>query len=176
MQPSLSQLRRVSEDVVQRYQVGDTCTSLGRTSYGTPFSHRAACQSGYLPFQPVCPQVCQAQDCEWAPPYPCVAPKRAEKLNIGSAGQLGPNMNDSRCSLQDAVRTVADLVDLINSAADDLGVDLDRKPTAQDDEEFMNAPFEHFSQASSWSSRSIFSEKVNKNIAEEEQLPEDTWL
>lgn len=67
-------------------------------------------------------------------------PKAAEKLNVGAPGQLAPNFNDHRSTLCDNIKTIPDLVDLVNSAADDLGIDLNRCPTAKDDKAFRNAP------------------------------------
>ena len=48
-------------------------------------------------------------------------------------------MNDSLASLRESIKTAPELADLVNSAADDLGVDLDSRPSAKDDELFHNA-------------------------------------
>lgn len=68
-----------------------------------------------------------------------------------------------------------DLVDLVNSAADDLGIDLDRRPTAKDDEAFRNTPVQGSSSTSS------LSQHVSLDVAEETgpegiEPTEDTWL
>ncbi|KAF2131880.1 hypothetical protein P153DRAFT_180501 [Dothidotthia symphoricarpi CBS 119687] len=141
-QPGLSQLRRLSEDIAQRYQVGDTCTHPRHTTHPNPRSHETTSRPVCQPHQPVHQHSYQPQVYECTPPSPYIPPKAAEKLNVGPTGHLGPNMNDSRFSLREAVRTIPDLIGLVNSAADDLGVDLDRRPTAKDDVRFLNAPVE----------------------------------
>jgi hypothetical protein len=114
-------------------------------------------------------------------PYPCCPPKAAEKLNVGPPGQLKPSVNDSRSNLREAVQTVPDLVDLVNSAADNFGLDLDRRPTAHDDRVFEDAPVagsEHGSESFSHDDPTHYSEE---NSADEEQRDdehrdEDPWL
>ena len=69
-----------------------------------------------------------------------MSPKAVEKLNVGSPGQLGPNMNDTRASLRSSVKSAPELVHLVESAADDLGIDLDQRPTSEDDAMFEAAP------------------------------------
>lgn len=171
-QPNLERLRRASEDLVKRCQGGGKC-----------MKHQA-------PFQSVCP-IChptsQPQAGEWLPSIPYVPPRAAEKLNVGSPGEIKPTVNDSRPSLRDNVQTVPDLIDLVNSAADDLGVDLDRRPTARDDRLFQNAPTEHTPEGSesSYHSRPRSdheNEHEEENSAEDEryakdnQPAEDQWL
>jgi hypothetical protein len=112
-QPSLNQLRRLSGELVQRCRANTSC--------------RQRCQPS-----------CQKDD-HWLPPCPFIPPKTAQKLNVGSTGQLKPNLNDPRSSLREALQSIPDLVDLVNSAADDLGIDLERKPTVTDDDLFRNA-------------------------------------
>ncbi|KAF3045460.1 hypothetical protein E8E12_005883 [Didymella heteroderae] len=140
-QPTLAQLRRASEDLVQRYQIGvdaaDPCHTLCRPSCRR---HLA-----YQPGQPI------------------------------SYRQLAPNLNDRKSTLHENIKTVPDLVELINSAADDLGVDLDKLPTAKDNEAFRNAPVQDSSTTSAFS-RYIFSEVVEETVAEGTQPAEDTWL
>lgn len=51
-QPSLAQLRRVSEDLVQRCQIGGVCTNPCHTPCRPSCTHHSACQ-------PVCQQVCK---------------------------------------------------------------------------------------------------------------------
>ncbi|KAH7078614.1 hypothetical protein FB567DRAFT_450553 [Paraphoma chrysanthemicola] len=170
-QPSLAQLRRVSEDLVQRCQTGGVCTNPVHTPCRTSCTCQAACRPCYQP------SVCQQpQVCEWRPSCPIVPPKAAEKLNVGSPGQLKPNMNDSRSSLQDAVQTVPDLVDLVHSAADDLGFDLDRRPTAHDDQLFQDAPVEASRQASVTSQHSLPLDPPEEKSLEPDQSEDDPWL
>ncbi|KAF1913544.1 hypothetical protein BDU57DRAFT_558557 [Ampelomyces quisqualis] len=175
-QPRLKQLRRVSEDLVQRCQEGGVCSSHRHASC------QPSCQSSYVQqilCHPCQPPVVQPQECKWEPPQscappppPCVPPKAAEKLNVGSPGQVGPNLNDHRPSLQETVKTVPDLIDLVNSAADDLGVDLERRPTAQDDELFQKAPYQEEEPVSTAQHQS----DVTKPPVDEEQPSEDPWL
>ncbi|KAL1611747.1 hypothetical protein SLS59_000466 [Nothophoma quercina] len=101
-------------------------------------------------------------------------PKAVEKLNVGAPGQLALNINDRKSSLRESIKTVPDLVDLVNSAADDLGVDLDRRPSAEDDEIFHNAPVQASSTTSVISRHSV--PEVGRVIAEEIEPGEDSWL
>lgn len=75
-------------------------------------------------------------------------PRAAEKLNVGPPGQLGPNINDTRAALRESVKSAPELVDLVKSAADDFGVDLDQRPTSEDDANFEAAPVERSPQHS----------------------------
>ncbi|KAF1958709.1 hypothetical protein CC80DRAFT_546030 [Byssothecium circinans] len=75
-------------------------------------------------------------------PHPCILPKAAERLNVGEAGQVGPNINDPYTVLRESIISVPEVIDLINSVADNLGVDLDRGPTPEDDLKFEQAPVE----------------------------------
>jgi hypothetical protein len=59
-QPNLAELRKVSEDLVQRCQKVGKRTRRCRSSCGNPCTHQTACQ----PLQPVCQIVCQPQMCE----------------------------------------------------------------------------------------------------------------
>ncbi|KAF3042494.1 hypothetical protein E8E11_003273 [Didymella keratinophila] len=78
-------------------------------------------------------------------------------------------------TLRESIKTVPELVDLVNSAADDLGVDLDRRPRATDDETFRNAPVQSSSSASSVSQKT--SPKVNEEtILDQTEPAEDAWL
>lgn len=79
---------------------------------------------------------------KWRARFPHVPPTMAEKLNVDNTGQLRPNVNDSYYVLRQSLRTVDDLVDLIDSAADNFGVDLDRQPTASDEQRYQDAPIE----------------------------------
>ncbi|KAI4956419.1 hypothetical protein J4E91_000630 [Alternaria rosae] len=122
-QPSLDQLRRVSGDLVWRCDTSEYNRNRCRTS----------CRSAQ--------ESCRRDD-DWLPPCPYLPPKAAEKLNVGATGQVKPNLNDPESSLREEVHSIPDLVDLVKSAADDLGFDLDRRPTATDDDMFHNAPYE----------------------------------
>lgn len=126
--------------------------------------------------RPICRPHCISNPREWQPPCPYIPPKAAEKLNVGEPGQLKPNINDCRSSLKETVQTVPDLIDLVNSAADDLGVDLDYRPSARDDETFRNAPFEDEPQ----NSVTLPSEPVvcgaEVKSAEANPVEEDSWL
>ncbi|KAH7381605.1 hypothetical protein BKA66DRAFT_570738 [Pyrenochaeta sp. MPI-SDFR-AT-0127] len=79
-------------------------------------------------------------------------------------------------SLRESVKSAPQLVDLLNSAADDLGVDLDRKPTAKDEEAFHNAPLEGKSRASMPSLQDSPLDTMKGRTAEEEKPSEDIWL
>jgi hypothetical protein len=92
--------------------------------------HKETCQS---PSQTICKHV---------PPCLYVPPKSAEKLNVGKPGQVGPNLNDSRESLRETTTSMTDLIDLVKSAADDLGIDLEERPSAQEEEKFLGASVE----------------------------------
>ncbi|KAI4620550.1 uncharacterized protein J4E87_007238 [Alternaria ethzedia] len=156
-QPSLDQLRRVSGDLVQR------CNTNG--------CDRSRCQTSCRPARASC-----RRDDDWHPPCPYLPPKAAEKLNVGATGQVKPNLNDPESSLRDEVQSIPDLVDLVKSAADDLGFDLDRRPTATDDDMFHNAPYET-TPVNSVSRHTDFSIGTAENRAmEDEPLTEDSWL
>ncbi|KAL1797012.1 hypothetical protein ACET3X_005552 [Alternaria dauci] len=99
-----------------------------------------------------------------------------EKLNVGSTGQLKPNLNDPRHSLRDALQSIPDLVDLVNSAADDLGVDLERKPTATDDDMFRNAPYESAPRESGSCHPDVSIEAIEDKATDKEPVTEDNWL
>jgi hypothetical protein len=95
---------------------------------------------------------------------------------VGSPGQLKPNLNDRRSSLREALQSIPDLVDLVNSAADDLGIDLERRPTVTDDDLFRNAPYESRPQESVSYHSSVSLEATENNTADKEPLTEDSWL
>jgi len=179
-QPNLAQLRRVSQDLVRRTKSAGFCEpSCHTVCRSFPCSHiYQPCQPVYQSCQPC--QPCQPiqQVCEWQPACPYVPPKSAEKLNVGSPGQLGPTLNDDRASLQDNIRSVPDVVDLVKSAADDFGVDLDDRPTASDDETFEQAPVEapRRQPAPMVSRRSTTLEPVAEKFEDNNLDSEDTWL
>ncbi|KAF2856508.1 hypothetical protein T440DRAFT_549884 [Plenodomus tracheiphilus IPT5] len=169
-QPSLAQLRRVSQDLVQRSQTTGVCTNPRHTPCRPQCVQQTVCQQ-------VCQPGCKPQVCEWSPPCPYVPPKATEKLNVGSPGQIVPNVNDSRADLRESIKSVPELVSLVNSAADDLGLDLDRRPTEMDDELFQNAPYEKTPRASVPSPYAYPSENVEEGLADEDRpVEEDHWL
>jgi hypothetical protein len=180
-QPNLAQLRRDSEDLVQQCQQRGKCTVSKHSTCQPSCMYQAACQPMCRPicqlvYQPVCQSVCQPRACQWQPSYPYVLPKPAEKLNVGSHGQLKPNVNDPPSTLREVVQTVPDLVDLVNSAADNLGVDLDRRPTARDDQAFQEAPVQDSSPDSASTDQSEPQQSVQERPADDEHTSEDPWL
>jgi hypothetical protein len=108
--------------------------------------------------------------------HPNSFPKVAEKLNVGTPGQINPNVNDTRSNLREAVQTVPDLINLVKSAADNFGVDLDRRPSADDDQKFQNAPLEDTQQASPASCRRKCSAALKKKTTNKEQAFGDPWF
>jgi hypothetical protein len=106
--------------------------------------------------------------CEF--PHPCCPPKAAEKLNVGSPGQLKPSVNDFRSSLREAVQTVPDLINLVESAADDFGLDLDKRPTARDEYLFTDAP------VAGSQTGSVVSYDTEEKSTDEQYSNEDPWL
>ncbi|KAF1838540.1 hypothetical protein BDW02DRAFT_644558 [Decorospora gaudefroyi] len=103
-------------------------------------------------------------------------PKAAEKLNVGPSGQLNPNMNDSRATLRKAINSMHELIDLVNSVADDLGVDLDQRPTSSDELMFRNAPLEGTSQAPVLAHQDPFLGATAEQDANDELAKEDSWI
>ncbi|RYO28084.1 hypothetical protein AA0111_g7015 [Alternaria arborescens] len=99
-----------------------------------------------------------------------------KKLNVGSTGQLKPNLNDPCFSLREALQSIPDLVDLVNSAADDLGIDLERRPTVTDDDLFRNAPYESTPRESVSYHPGVSLEATEDKTADEEPPTEDSWL
>lgn len=96
-------------------------------------------------------------------------------MNVGAPGRLAPNLNDRKSILRNSIKTFPNLVELVDSAADDLGVDLDRRPTAKDDEAFHNAPVQG-SSTTSTVFRNIIPEVIEEFIPEEAEPVEDSWL
>ena len=156
-QPSLDQLRRVSGDLVQRCNTNGCDRNRCRTS----------CRSAH--------ESCRRDD-DWLPPCPYLPPKAAEKLNVGATGQVKPNLNDPQSSLREEVQSIPDLVDLVKSAADDLGFDLDRRPTATDDDMFHNAPYETTPMGSVSRHTDVSFGTAENRATEDEPLTEDSWL
>lgn len=185
-QPNITQLRKVSDDLVQRCQAGGVCTNQRHVPRRLPCTHQAVCQPVCQPCQPcqplqpvcgrICKPVCKSQTCEWMPPCPYIPPKVAEKLNVGLSRQLSPTMNDSQISLQESIQSAPQLVDLLNSAADDLGLDLDTIPTVKDEEIFLNAPTEGTHQASRLSCQDSSPQSLPESTTDNKQPSEDAWL
>lgn len=90
----------------------------------------------HLPYEPVHQQHCEPIQPAYMPP------RRAQKLNIGAPRQLPPSINDSRSSFCERIKTMDDLIALVESVADDLDLDLDVRPSAEDDRLFNNAPYD----------------------------------
>jgi hypothetical protein len=107
---------------------------------------------------------------------PSVAPKVAQTLNVGSPGQVNPNVNDTRSTLRRTVQTMSDLINLVNSAADNFGVDLDKRPSAHDDRNFHNAPYEDDQRPSTSSRRKGSSTVSRKNGGKRKQLGNSPWV
>jgi hypothetical protein len=70
---------------------------------------------------------------------------RAEEVATESTERDVLGLDDSKLSLERSIKSFQDLYDLINSAADDLGLDLDRRPSNEDDEVFRRAPVQEVS-------------------------------
>jgi hypothetical protein len=104
-----------------------------------------------------------------------VPPKGVERLNVGKPGQVTPNINDSASCLRESITSVPELVDLIKSAADNLGVDLDQKPTAEDDLNFEQAPVERSPLYPIASQPSFSSEAIHEKLDGGKTQYEDTW-
>jgi hypothetical protein len=156
-QPSLNQLRRASEDLAQRCQTHGCLSKPSQTS----------CRLAQPTRQP---------DDDWHPPCPYIPPKAAQRLNVGSTGQLKPNLNDPTSTLREEIQSIPDLIDLVESAADDLGLDLERRPTATDDDMFNNAPYETTPRDAVSHHPDISFETIEGKITEDEPLTEDSWL
>jgi hypothetical protein len=108
--------------------------------------------------------------------YPSRLPKTVEKLNVGVPGQTTPNINDTFSALRERVKSVPDLINFVNSAADNFGVDLDRRPSAQDDQNFQNAPFESMHRASDVPPRRKSSAHTEEGLLESKQASDGSWL
>lgn len=76
--------------------------------------------------------------------------------------------------MREAILSIPDLVDLVNSAADDLGIDLDRRPTKHDDELFRDAPFEAEPQVPG--SGKIRLATVSSSNGGKKEPTEDSWF
>lgn len=114
-QSNLNQIRRISEDLLQRCKIEDTYNELD---------------------EPEMPGVGRQL------PYPYIPPRAVEKLNVGAPGHMGPTVNDSQATLRKSIRSAPELIKLVQSAADNFGIDLDQGPTAEDDMTFEQAPVE----------------------------------
>lgn len=105
-----------------------------------------------------------------------VLPSLAERLNVGSAGRIGPNINDCPAMLREAVQTVPGLIKLINSTADNLGIDLDRRPSLHDDELFWDSPLESTPPTPVLPRQRLAFDGTADEIDEEQQRIDDPWL
>jgi hypothetical protein len=74
------------------------------------------------------------------------------------------------------LHSIPDLIDLVNSTADDLGVDLERTPTAIDDVIFQNAPYKITPRDSVSHDPDASFETTEDRATKEEPLIEDSWL
>jgi hypothetical protein len=162
--PRLGQLRKVSQDLVRQCQPKTYHTTCVRSSH-EPCRHREVRRPIRQPDSRPSQQACKHEP----HPYPCISPRAAEKLNVEGPGQVEPNMNDSLSSLTATTHSIPDLINLVNSAADNLGVDLDDRPTTQEDERFENAPVEKTSQQS-------VNDAAVEDDAEDDKPTEDQWL
>jgi hypothetical protein len=120
----------------------------------------------------ICPISCRSHQIS----YSYYSPRAAEKLNVGSPGQLKPTVHDSHSSLRETVQTIPDLIDLLNSAADDFGIDLDRRPTARDDLIFQDAPVASTHRAPMSHEYEDSMHDIEETFADEQQLNEDPWV
>ena len=102
-------------------------------------------------------------------------PKATKKLTAGTPRQLASKINDRKSSLYESIKTVPDLVNLVNSAACELGVDLDRRPSTEDDELFQDAPVQD-SSTTSIASRSSPVEAFEEVTSKESKPCENPWL
>jgi hypothetical protein len=67
---------------------------------------------------------------------------RVEETSSESTERGVPDLDDPKRSLERSIKSFQDLYDLINSAAEDLGLDLDRRPNKEDDDMFRGAPMQ----------------------------------
>lgn len=72
----------------------------------------------------------------------CIPPRPAQKLNVRASRRLPLSINDSRSDLCERIKAMDDLIALVDSVADDLDLDLDVRPSAEDERLFDNAPFD----------------------------------
>ncbi|CAA9965378.1 Epsilon protein [Pyrenophora teres f. maculata] len=162
-QPSLAKLQRASGELVQRCQPASCCVYSGNTCQ-LPCEHQTADEASDSVSEP-------CSDQQQISLYD--APKEAKKLNVGSPGRVGPNINDRRLNLIKGVQSMPDLVDLVKSAADDFGVDLELRPGAQDEEMFLNATYESTPCYSCSSCGDDHLGTIGEIIVKDE---EDSWL
>ncbi|KAI0575085.1 AtpC F0F1-type ATP synthase epsilon subunit mitochondrial delta subunit [Pyrenophora tritici-repentis] len=163
-QPSLAKLQRASGELVQRCQTASCCVYSCNASGKLPCEHQTVNEASDSVSEP-CSE--QQQITLYDPP------KEAKKLNIGSPGRVGPNINDRHSNLNEVVKSMPDLVDLVKSAADDFGVDLELVPSAQDEEMFLSAQYESTPCYSCSSCGDDHLATVGETIVEDE---EDFWL
>ncbi|KAL6151419.1 hypothetical protein ACJBU6_10402 [Exserohilum turcicum] len=125
------------QDVINKIKLSQPCFGSGKRMSDDLDEQ---CQTNNVGLDPV--RVVHLSDMNRFLAFPMFPPKAAEKLNVGAHGQLGPNLNDYHSQLRHSIKTLSDLVHLVNSAADDFGLDLEQGPTQEDEEKFHNAPYE----------------------------------
>ena len=115
-------------------------------------------------------------------PCPYVSLKAAEKLNVQSTGQLGPNIKDPPAMLREVTQLVPDLIGLVESTTDGLGVGSQDKPDEHNQAQFEKASVEEeepsnigYRFESSISSPSSNSVEIQM-ACPEEQPSEDQWI
>ena len=166
-QPSLAKLQRVSGELVQQCQTAHCCIYPGSSSCRLSCEHQSVHEA---PDSASDPGPEQQQISLHNPP------REAEKLNIGSPGKVGPNINDRHSNLHKVVKSVPDLVDLVKSTADDFGIDLELRPSAEDEAMFLNALYESTPCCSVSSCGDNRLGIVEETIVEDELHSENTWL
>ena len=118
----------------------------------------------HLPYEPIHQQHYELIHPAYMPP------KRAQKLNIGAPRQLPPSINDSRSSLCERIKTMDDLIALVDSVADDLDLDLGVRPSAEDNNLFDNAPFDE-------TPMEVSAVETTEEVASEETVPRGgSWV
>jgi hypothetical protein len=193
-QPRHENLRGISDDLVQRTQFGDKCSktcwstrqhSRENSTSCSLCNHQQVRRPVYKPvYQHSClpiyrldrQETCQSPSqtiCRYIAPCVYVPPKLAEKLNVGKPGQVGPNLNDSREILRATTNSMTELIDLVKSAADDLGIDLEERPSAQEEEKFLGASVEPTPEQFVIVRPSVLPGTVEEKI---QTLSEHSWL
>ncbi|RMZ72205.1 ATP synthase delta chain mitochondrial precursor [Pyrenophora seminiperda CCB06] len=166
-QPSLDKLQKVSGELVQRCRTASCCVYPGSLSCQSSYEHQKVHEASE-----------DVSDSKSAQQQVFLhsLPREAEKLNIGSPGKVGPNINDKHANLLTSIKSVPDLVDLVKSAADDLGVDLESRPSAEDEDMFLNAPCESTPCCSASTSSDEFLDTIDETNIKDEPYNEDMFL
>lgn len=127
------------------------------------------------PYQPTYRQLYTTlqRTCDREPSYPYAPPRAAQQLNVGEPGQLAPNINDPKARICASTETIPDLIALIDSFADDLGLDLSLRPDVTENEAFEHAPV----QKSSTSLQAHNTSKVIHDfVLEDLESIRDSWF